>query len=160
MQSSPPPAPPEEENDEARPPWHWIGFGTVAIFAAWLPLAYLAGAYVKRRLAPYVGDAQTLQEANQKLKALPDDEYVRVTMIQLVPHLLALGLGAAAGGFLVGRFGSGVREASMAGAMATLIAVVLAGAQSGFSWTSIVMVGLGAGFAWLGGKGGVRSKKA
>ena len=38
----------EEEEAAARPPWQWVGFGALAIFAVWLPLAYLAGA---RRVA-------------------------------------------------------------------------------------------------------------
>ena len=38
------PAAEAAEPEDDRPPWHWIGFGTVAIFAAWLPGSALAGA--------------------------------------------------------------------------------------------------------------------
>ena len=30
--------------DDNRPPWHWVGFGTLLVFGAWLPLAYVASA--------------------------------------------------------------------------------------------------------------------
>jgi hypothetical protein len=30
-----------DESDEDRPPWHWSAIGAVAIFIAWLPLAYI-----------------------------------------------------------------------------------------------------------------------
>ena len=72
---------------------------------------------------------------------------------------MALAIGAFAGGFLVGRFGPGPREAAMAGAMTALIAMVLAGAQTGFSAASLVALVLGVAFAWFGGRAGVRSKK-
>ena len=43
--------PAEEGADEPpRPPWQWVGFGAVAIFVVWTPLAYLAG-LAGRRLA-------------------------------------------------------------------------------------------------------------
>lgn len=149
---------PEDSDDEKRPPWHWVGFGTVAIFAAWLPLSYLAGWLARRGAAPYVGGATTAEEVALKLEALSGDQRLRLALIEMLPHVMALAIGAFAGGFLVGRFGPGKREAAMSGAMTAIIAMVLAGAQTGFSPSSLVAVALGVAFAWLGGRSGVRSK--
>src|SRR5689334_10420750 len=30
-----------DDDSPSRPPWQWVGFGTVAIFVVWLPLAFL-----------------------------------------------------------------------------------------------------------------------
>src|SRR5687768_2145051 len=58
IQSAPPPPPtPNEDGEAKRPPWHWVGFGTVAIFAVWLPLAYGAQAMVSRMLIQRFGSA-------------------------------------------------------------------------------------------------------
>ncbi len=161
IQSKPPepePSEPDGSDEEARPPWHWVGFGTVAIFAAWLPLSYLAGYLARRGAAPYVGSATTAEEVAAKIEALSGDQRVRLALIEMLPHVLALAIGAFAGGFLVGRFGPGKREAAMSGAMTAIIAMVLAGAQTGFSPASLIAVFLGVLFAWLGGRSGVRSK--
>ena len=158
QEKEPEPSPPDDD-DEKRPPWHWVGFGTVAIFAAWLPLSYVAGWFVRRGVGPYVGGATTPEEMAAKIEALDGDQRVRLALIQMLPHVLALALGAFAGGFLVGRFGPGVREATMAGAMTAIIAMTLAGAQTGFSPASLVALLIGVAFAWLGGRSGVRSKK-
>src|SRR5438552_5827003 len=86
-------ADPEPEEDSRHPPWQWVGFGTVMIFAAWLPLAYLAEA-IKSRLAASLGVGGAIALA-----------------------LAPLALAAVAGGFLVGRFGkpAGPREAALSG---------------------------------------------
>ena len=127
-----------------RPPWHWVGFGTVMIFAAWLPLAYAVEAVVTR----VRGGA-------------PPAEAEHVPWV--VPVLLAtvpLALAALAGGFLVGRFGkpAGTREALLAGLSTGLIAVVLTTFSGAFSPLFLVVAALAAGFAAAGGALGVRGR--
>ncbi len=91
--------------DEERPPWQWVGFGTVMIFAAWLPLAYAGAALV----APRDGAGGASLGATITAAALP------------------LVFAAAAGGFLVGRFGEPrrVREPLLAGLLTGLLAVLV-----------------------------------
>ncbi len=122
--------------DEApvRPPWQWIGFGTVAIFVVWLPLAFLAG-----WVAVSLGGLST-----SPLLAI---------------SVLASGLAVAAlaGGVLVGRWGPdgvGVREASLAGLAAALVATGLSlgspGALAGAVPTAVVAVSFAAIGGWMG----------
>src|SRR5688500_13599135 len=65
-----PPAAPAEEDDEARPPWHWVGFGTVAIFGGWLPLAYVAGAVSARVMAARFGTDASKEAIDLALAAM------------------------------------------------------------------------------------------
>ncbi len=72
-----------DESDEDRPPWHWSAIGAVAVFIAWLPLAYIVNGPLGRlfdggRGAPVA--AVTLNVA-------------------------AFAAAAFGGGYLVGRFG-------------------------------------------------------
>ncbi|HEY8080239.1 MAG TPA: hypothetical protein VIF62_39185 [Labilithrix sp.] len=161
-------SPPKNEDDgeEDRPPWQWIGFGTVAIFAAWLPLAYLAGAVVKHAVEPYVGGAVTPEEYAARYAALAPDVRVRLAAIQWIPHALAFAMAAFAGGFLVGRFGKGTRprEAAAAGAATAVIALgIAAGGGIGSIVAGLVMIVvvalLAIGFAAWGGKVGVARRK-
>jgi hypothetical protein len=130
--------PGEEGADEPpRPPWQWVGFGAVAIFVVWTPLAFLAG-LVGRRLAG--SEASVLVNAG----------------LFAASSLLA----ALAGGYLVGRWGAagvGVREAGFAGLAAALVATVLAWAQAGLSLgplvTVVLLVPASALGGWLGLKG-------
>ena len=168
IQSAPPapPAPPasgkgDDPDDEnaipARPPWHWVGFGTVAIFAAWLPLAYVAQAVVARVLAQRFGTSATAADIGMALGTMPAGERARL--------MAMLGLSAFAGGYLVGRFGAGTtgREAASAGAMTAVVALVLAlgaGTASGVTAlvTALVVVLLCVGSAAWGGKVGARKR--
>jgi tRNA-(ms[2]io[6]A)-hydroxylase len=123
-----------EEEAPVRPPWQWIGFGTVAIFVVWLPLAFLAG-----WVAVHVGGLST-------------------SPVLAVSVLAAgLALAALAGGFLVGRWGAdgvGVREAALAGLAAALVATGLSlgspGALAGALPTAIVAVSFASLGGWLG----------
>lgn len=158
-------APEDDLTIEARPPWHWVGFGTVAIFAAWLPLAYAAQAAVARVLANRFGAAATAQEIGTALGTMPAGERARLMALLAVPNVLALGLASFAGGYLVGRFGSGTgtREAASAGAMTALVALGLsfgAGGAGGMAAvvTSIVTVLISVGFAAWGGRTGLRKR--
>jgi hypothetical protein len=131
------------EPEEARPPWHWVGFGTVMIFTAWLPLAYLGAALV----APSAARPEPATEGTTLARALA---------ATLVPLVIA----AVAGGFLVGRFGkpAGVREALLAGLVTGLAAVVLTALSGPFSPLFLLVVAIAAGAAGLGGKVGVRGR--
>jgi hypothetical protein len=125
---------PEPEESSPHPPWQWVGFGTVMIFAAWLPLAYLAEG-IKTRLPPSVAGAIALAVA-------------------------PLALAAIAGGFLVGRFGkpAGPREAALSGLATGLVASVIACGSAGISWTPLVAIAALVPFAWGGGALGARRR--
>lgn len=172
---SAPPAPKKTDGDdgppaddltiEVRPPWHWVGFGTVAIFAAWLPLAYVAQAAVARVLANRFGASATAQEIGLALGTMLAGDRARLMAILAVPNVLALGLASFGGGYLIGRFGAGtgIREAASAGAMTALVALVLsfgAGGASGMSAvvTGLVTVLISVGFAAWGGKAGLQKR--
>src|ERR1700761_6756458 len=93
LQSNPDPA------GEAPPrrPWQWIGFGALAVFTAWIPLAslgLLAAAAFGRRVSPVEVSPQVT----------PAGEVGAAVILAG-----ALALGAALGGVLVGKWGpSGV----------------------------------------------------
>jgi tRNA-(ms[2]io[6]A)-hydroxylase len=127
-----------EEDAPARPPWQWVGFGTVAIFVVWLPLAFLAGV-----LASRLGGMATAPVAS-------------------VAVLIAgLALAALAGGFVVGRWGAagvGVREAALAGLAAALVATGLSLGSPGALAGSVPTVVVAVAFAALGGWLGLRRR--
>ena len=157
---------PEDENAiPVRPPWHWVGFGTVAIFAAWLPLAYVAQAVVARVLAQRFGASAAAADIATALGSMPAGERARLMAMLAVPNVVALGLSAFAGGYLVGRFGVSTtgREPASAGAMTALVALVLAlgaGGSSGVTAvvTALVTILICVGFASWGGKVGARKR--
>ncbi len=133
-------APPD---DEARPPWQWVGFGTVMIFIAWVPLAYAGAALL---------DAPAAHP--------PARETGSVARL-LVATIAPLAIATFAGGFLVGRFGkpAGVREAVLAGGVAGVVAVLLTALSGPFSPLFLLIVALTAGFAGAGGAAGARGRK-
>ena len=159
-----PPAPPASAADEPdavdeRPPWHWVGFGTVAIFGAWLPLSLLAQAARVRIVASRLGDLGSPEASGAAIAALPDAERVRLTILLLAPHVIALAAAAVAGGYLVGRWGGAgvsVREAALAGLAAALIASVLA--WGGLSWAPLLPIALASLAAAFGGFWGLRKR--
>jgi hypothetical protein len=131
-------ASPEEEEAASRPPWQWIGFGAVGIFAVWLPLAYVAGLAAAR-----IG----LEGAARS--------------VSLAVLAASLALASTAGGFLVGRWGAhgvGVREAALAGLAAALIAGGLALGAPGAIVGVFVCVVVAVPFAALGGRLGLRRR--
>ncbi len=137
---------PEGEHQEPRPPWHWIGFGTLAILVAWLPLSAVAAALAARLVASTDGDAERLARAG---------------VIVVAVHASALATACLAGGYVVGRWGGegvGVREAALAGLAASLVAVGAAWASFGFSPGSLAVVGVATPLAALGGRRGVRAR--
>lgn len=132
-------APGEEAADEPpRPPWQWVGFGAVAIFVVWTPLAFLAGL------------------AGRRLAGLESAVILNAGIFAVSSVLAAL-----AGGYLVGRWGAagvGTREAALAGLSAALVASVLAWAQAGFSLGPLVTVVLLVPGAALGARLGLKGR--
>jgi hypothetical protein len=131
------------EEAEPRPPWHWVGFGTVAIMAAWLPLAGLSQSVLTRTIFPSQG-------------APPSGNAI---VAFVLTQAFALALASGLGGALVGRYGgeAGPRESAMAGFCAGLIPVVLS-LSSGFSPIYFGVIALAVCAAWLGGKLGLKKR--
>ncbi|MBX3200707.1 MAG: hypothetical protein KF894_21400 [Labilithrix sp.] len=167
LSNDPPPPPgtgaggsadPRDE-DETRPPWHWAGFGTVAIFAAWLPLAYVAGAVSARVMAARFGADASREAIDLALAAMSSGERARLMATVALPSVLGLALAAFGGGVIVGRFGSGAqpaRVAAVSGAMTALVASAIA--WGGFTAATLVAAavtfGVAVGFAAWGGRFG------
>jgi tRNA-(ms[2]io[6]A)-hydroxylase len=127
-----------DDEATARPPWQWIGFGTLAIFVVWVPLAFMA-AWVASRLDASGGSP----------------------VGAAVVLAAGLALAASAGGFLVGRWGAagvGVREAALAGLAAALIASALAFGAPGALSGGLAAIAVAVPFAALGGKLGLRRR--
>jgi tRNA-(ms[2]io[6]A)-hydroxylase len=141
---------PAEPHEEPRPPWHWIGFGTVAIFGAWLPLAYFAE-LIGVRLAG--GDLEAMTATAR--------DRAKLGLALFAPHFIALLVATWLGGFLVGRYGGdkiGAREAALSGVAAAILACALA--RTGVSWVPVAVVAVAAGGALLGGRSGRKGRKA
>ncbi len=106
--------------DPVRAPWQWVGFGALAVFAVWVPLAALTtGA---------VAAAGGLAQAPAATAAL---------------FAAGLALASLAGGFLVGRWGArtvGIREAALAGLVAALAAAALAWSSTGVAGAVVTIV--------------------
>jgi len=132
--------PSDDGGDEAtaRPPWQWVGFGALAIFVVWLPLAFLA-AWIASRM----------------------DASGASPVAAVVVLAAGLALAALAGGFLVGRWGAsgvGVREAALAGLASAIIASALAFGAPGALWGALATVVVAVPFAAVGGKLGLRRR--
>jgi hypothetical protein len=157
--SNEPPAVEKEPEEAPRPPWHWVGFGTVAIFAGWLPLAYVAGAMSAKVMASRFGKDASAEAIDLALHAMSAGERARLMAIVALPSVLGLALAAFGGGVVVGRFGSGTgaREAAYSGAATALLASAMAWA--GFTASTLVAAvvtfAVAAGFAAWGGRFGV-----
>lgn len=136
----------DDEPSEDRPPWHWVGIGTVATFLVWLPLAALIATLLRRMLAG------------------SDDPSPRVQFVMAALNLIAFLIAGFAGGLLVGRFGgrAGAREATGGGATTAAVAwalVLARGAPAGvLFWVMllVVLATLGGGAAYGGGRLGLR----
>ncbi|HVH40941.1 MAG TPA: hypothetical protein VM925_01320 [Labilithrix sp.] len=155
LSNEPPPAP-APEDEEARPPWHWVGFGTVATFAAWLPLAYVAGALSARVMTARFGADASKEAIDRALAAMTSGERAQLMATVALPGMLGLALAAFAGGVVVGRFGSGTgaREAAMSGGVTALIASALAWAGPSLAALAgaAVTFAVAIGFAAWGGR--------
>jgi tRNA-(ms[2]io[6]A)-hydroxylase len=160
LQQEKPPveAPDPDGADETRPPLHWIGFGVVAIFAAWLPLTYLAGAASAKVIAARFGKDASKDAIALATSTMTSDERARLMAIVALPTILALAIAAFAGGFVVGRFGTGngTRTAASAGAITAAIASLMAwsGVTSSALIGALVTVVVAIAFAAWGGRVG------
>ncbi len=138
----------DADADPARAPWQWVGFGTLAIFVVWVPLAAVAATVASHmvvRVAPGVAEPGPAAIA----------AFVGMSA-------LALALAAIVGGFVVGRWGgagAGVRQASLAGFAASLVAVIASWASFGVSLSALVVVPFALPFAALGGKLGRSARR-
>jgi hypothetical protein len=106
---------PNADEDPPRTRWQWVVFGALAIVTTWVPAAAIADAFVARF-------------AVRSGEVFPE-EVLRVEGA----YALALIVGAAAGGYVVGRWGAaaaGLREAALSGLVASL-------AAAGASWVSL-----------------------
>jgi len=139
-----------EEPEEPRPAWHWVGFGAVAIFVAWLPLAYFAES-IGRRLAQ-----SRLNGAS--VESLARADRVAVLARIALPQALALVLAGACGGFLVTRFGrtTKTRDAALAGLVVGALALGLTLPQTGFSLAVLAVPMLACASAAAGGALGAK----
>ena len=144
-----------------RPPWQWIGFGAVAIFTVWLPLAYPATMIAGRVLAVYAQGA-TPEEVARSLASAPPGEILKLEIAVRLLLALPLAIAAFAGGYLVGRWGRnvGVREAALAGLTTGLVTCALSWARVGFSWAPIAGIALAAPMAAWGGAAGLRTLRS
>ncbi len=153
----------EDTDDEARPPWHWVGFGTVAIFAAWLPLAYIAGAVSARMMAARFGADASKDSIDLALSAMTSGERARLMAVVAFPSILGLAIAAFGGGVVVGRFasGTGSREAAYAGGLTAIIAsaIAWAGLTASSVIGAVVTLAVAIGFGAWGGRFGARSRR-
>ncbi|MBL8606746.1 MAG: hypothetical protein JNL38_05475 [Myxococcales bacterium] len=134
-------APTQEDDGGPRPGWHWAGFGAVAIFTAWLPLAYAAQWFVLRFVLARFGVSQvTAGELAALVQTLGPEARLSLGVQMFAPHAVALALAAFAGGFVVGRFGKGAgpREAAVSGLLTSLVAAGLTCSASGASAVPLV----------------------
>ncbi len=155
----------DEDAGEERPPWQWVGFGTIATFACWLPLAYVAEAVRHHVFLSRFGSAPSEADVKLAFAAMSAMERFRWTAMQTLPHVLAFALSAFAGGLLVGRFGArtGPKEAALSGVVTSLIALavswrVLAEGGWGAVVSLLVPLVIAVGFSWWGGSVGARKR--
>jgi tRNA-(ms[2]io[6]A)-hydroxylase len=149
-----------EDEGEERPPWHWVGFGTVGIFGAWLPAMWLAQQLSDRLVARVLGNVPDAEGAARSLANASAQERFRVGLMLAVPHGVALALAAVAGGYLVGRYGKlGPREAAISG---VALGIVIGGLTFGVVGPSgfVAPLVLAVPFAALGGHVGRKRASA
>ena len=150
-----------DDETQDRPPWHWSGIGTAAIFLVWLPLTMIAG-YAGSRFIARLGVGEE--------PSVAADAGVRLQLQIVIAtiNIVALGIASFAGGFLVGRFGgkAGRKEAAVAGFFAAAVAWALAASQSvgssavAFDWALILatIAPFSAAVAYFGGRYGLRRR--
>ena len=128
----------DDGGDPPRPPWQWVGFGALAIFVVWIPLAWLGALVILR--------CGALEDAPRARGAGVAGGVV---------------VAARVGGYLFGRWGTrgvGVREAALAGLLAALVATMGAWGAAGVTWIALVTVAVAVPPAALGGRLGFRRR--
>ena len=153
-----------DDEVEERPPWHWAGFGTVAIFFVWLPLTYVGGWVSKRVLLARFGEGATKEQVEDAIAKMSSGEHARLMAVVGLPNVLALAFASFCGGVIVGRFGKGgARPAAVSGAVTAVIASILVEA-TGVSLSTVaallVTAAVAIGFAYGGGKVGAARRAA
>lgn len=148
-----------EPDDEARPPWHWVGFGTVAIFAGWLPLAYVGGAVSSRVMAARFGADASKDQIDLALASMTAGERAQLMATVALPSVVGLAIAAFVGGAIVGRFSGsehGARIAAVSGAVTALVAsaTAWAGVTTATFVAAVVTFAVAIGFAAWGGRFG------
>ena len=119
--------PPSGEDESDRPEWQWVGFGVVAMFSAWLPLAAAAGMFSRRVAESMIGGSLDAAETQARLAALDAAAQRKLMVSFMAPHVVALALSGVFAGFVIGKFGhGGGRAASVAAGLVCVVAGLLA----------------------------------
>jgi hypothetical protein len=133
-----------DSDDPVRPGWQWVVFGALAIVATWVPLSALTGAIGARVLAHADGEAPLR----------------RAALMTSGAYAVELGIGALAGGYLVGKWGPshvGPREAVFAGLTAAAVLALATwasfGATPGLALVVVISPVMAGWGAWLGRRG-------
>ena len=114
-------------DSESRPEWQWVGFGVVAMFAAWLPLAAAAGMFARRVAESMLGASLDAADTQAKIAALDSFSQRKLMASFMAPHVVALALSGVFAGFVIGKFGQGGgRAASVAAGIVCIVAGFLA----------------------------------
>jgi tRNA-(ms[2]io[6]A)-hydroxylase len=117
----------KSDEDEARPGWQWVGFGVVAMFAAWLPLAAAAGMVGRSAAERVIGAPLDEADTLSRIGALDQATQRKLMLSLMLPHVAALAIAGAFAGFVIGKFGQGgARSASVAAAMVCALAGLIA----------------------------------
>jgi hypothetical protein len=130
---------PSDNEIEPRTACQWVGFGAIAIFVVWVPLAALAVSVTSRWIA--VGEGP--------------HRLARAAIGSAVASAFALAAAALAGGALIGTWGgptAGPRRAALAGLVAAIVAVAASWLTLGFAPGALVVVAIAVPFAALGGE--------
>jgi hypothetical protein len=153
---------PESPDEAPRPPWHWVGFGAVLVFAAWLPLAWIAEGAKRRVIATLIGPVADAAGVEAAMNRLAGSSRIVFVLATLGLPALAMAVGAAAAGYVVGRYGgtTTAREAGLAGVASGLLACALAWTTAGFSAPLVGIVLILGPAAWIGGRRGVEARRA
>jgi tRNA-(ms[2]io[6]A)-hydroxylase len=116
-----------DPESESRPEWQWVGFGVVAMFAAWLPLAAAAGMFARSIAEGMLGAPLDAADAQTKIAALDTFAQRKLMASYMAPHVVALALAGVFAGFVIGKFGQGGgRAASVAAGIVCVLAGLLA----------------------------------
>ena len=125
--SAQPPPSDEGEDESDRPEWQWVGFGVVAMFAAWLPLAAAAGMFARRVAETMLGASLDAADTQAKIAALDSFSQRKLMVSYVLPHVLALAIAGVFAGFVIGKFGhGGGRAAAVAAGIVCVVAGLLA----------------------------------
>lgn len=128
--SSQEPSTPDGEGESDRPEWQWVGFGVVAMFASWLPLAAGAGMFARRVAESMIGASLDAADTQAKIAALDAFSQRKLMASFVAPHVVALALSGVFAGFVIGKFGHpaerGGRAASVAAGIVCAVAGLLA----------------------------------